>query len=84
MSALQRFRDPLTARQLELLAHAANGLTYEQIADREFIQRSSVKDMLDTARARAGARNITELVALAVHAGFLVYHDEKTGIPDPS
>lgn len=74
--ALLRFTDPLTLRQLQYIAHAANGLTHDEIAAREFVTKHAVTRSFEEARKRVDAKNITELVALAVTVGFLVYEDD--------
>jgi len=76
MPATRDIKNPLTPRQLEFVLHVANGMTYQEIADSEFVTLGTVQNALDAARDRAGVRTITQLVALCVAAGFLVYHDE--------
>lgn len=71
-------REPMTLRQLQLLVHVANGLTFDEISDEEGISPKTVKRHLDDARSRMGARNLPNLVALAVSAGMLVYLDDTT------
>lgn len=72
--------EPLTLRQVEFLVHAANGCTYQEIADIEGVAVDTVKHTLAAARARAGARNLPNLVAIAVSSGLIQYWDE---LPDP-
>ena len=63
--------EPLTIRQIELIAHVANGLTFEEIAEQEMISPKTVKNTLDMARRRVGAKNLPNLVALVVSAGII-------------
>jgi DNA-binding CsgD family transcriptional regulator len=76
LTAAKHFREPLTLRQLQYLAHAANGLTFDEIADREYVTRDAVKSSFSEARKRCDARNVTHLVALAVSLGLIVYEDD--------
>jgi DNA-binding CsgD family transcriptional regulator len=64
--------EPLTLRQLELVVHVANGMTFQEIAEAEMISRATVKNTLTMARERAGARNLPQLVAKCVAAGLIV------------
>lgn len=74
--ALLRFTDPLTLRQIQYIAHAANGLTHDEIAAREYVTAHAVRRSFEEARKRVDAKNITELVALAITVGFVVYEDD--------
>lgn len=69
-------QEPLTLRQVQLLVHAANGFTFKEIAEREMISPKTVANTLDEARRRAGARNLTHLVALAVSAGLVQHYED--------
>jgi DNA-binding CsgD family transcriptional regulator len=66
----------LTLRQVQLIVHAANGLTFKEIAEAEMISPKTVANTLDEARRRAGASNVTHLVALCVSAGIVLYNDD--------
>lgn len=75
--ALLRFTEPLTLRQLQYIAHAANGLTHDEIASREFVTPHAVRRSFEEARKRVDAKNITELACLAATVGFLVYDEDE-------
>lgn len=61
----------LTPRQAEVLALAADGLRYAEIAARLYVSRSTVKATLYNASQRLRARNTAHAVALAMRAGEL-------------
>jgi DNA-binding CsgD family transcriptional regulator len=73
---VRELKNPLTPRQLEILCCVANGMTTQEIADQLFISKHTVQTTLDDARERAGVRNLPQLAALCVAAGFLVYEDD--------
>lgn len=77
MPATKAIKDPLTPRQIEFLACVANGMTMQEIAEKLFVSPYTVQTTLDAARERAGVRNLPQLVALCVAAGFLVYDDDE-------
>lgn len=55
--------DPLTERELDVLAEIAGGYTNEQIADRLFISRGTVKRHAANIYLKLGAHHRTEAVA---------------------
>jgi DNA-binding CsgD family transcriptional regulator len=61
----------LTTRQREILALAAEGLQYAEIAKRLWVSESTVKTTLRDARKRLGARDTANAVLLAMRAGEL-------------
>jgi RNA polymerase sigma factor (sigma-70 family) len=61
----------VSARQMRVLDLAAQGLTYDQIAERLCISRSTVRFHIHKLRERFGARTRTELIVKAVHAGVI-------------
>ena len=73
--------EPLTLRQLEILAHYANGFRFTEIAELEFISVKTVENTLTAAKKRAGARTLPHLVAMVVASGHLKWEDEAE---DPS
>ncbi len=73
--------EPLTLRQLEIVAHYANGLRFKEIADLEFISSKTVENTLSAAKDRAGARTLPHLVAIVVASGHLQWEDE---VEDPT
>ena len=77
MPVTNHFKEPLTVRQLQLVAHAANGLTFEEIAEEEYLSPDTVRNTLVNARERTNARNTAHLTALVVGAGLLIYEDDS-------
>ncbi len=63
--------DPLTPRELEVLAIAATGLQIHEIARQLFVSRETVKSHLAHAYAKLGARNRADAVARALQAGLI-------------
>lgn len=76
MSVYSHFRYPLTKRQLQLIAMAAQGQTIASIAEELHITTGTAQAILDRARESTDARNITHLVALCLAAGFIKYEDD--------
>jgi DNA-binding NarL/FixJ family response regulator len=72
---LHRMRGPqpeqLSARETEILALAARGLTNPQIAAALFISGATVKTHLVRASAKLGVSGRTAAVARAIHSGLL-------------
>ena len=62
-SSPPRSRSPLTARQLEVLALVARGLTSAQIASRLFVSEATVKWHVKQILAKTGSANRAEAVA---------------------
>jgi DNA-binding CsgD family transcriptional regulator len=63
--------EPLTEREVEVLALAASGLNTHQIAERLVLSRNTVKTHLTHAYAKLGAHNRAEAIAAGLHAGTL-------------
>jgi DNA-binding CsgD family transcriptional regulator len=61
----------LTKREIEVLRHLADGLTADQIATRIERSASTVRQHIETLRAKLGARNATHAVHLGHTAGHL-------------
>lgn len=61
----------ISERQVTVLAHVADGLTYEQIGSRLHIQPDTVKMHLLRLRDRLGARNSSHAVAIAIRTGLI-------------
>jgi DNA-binding CsgD family transcriptional regulator len=55
----------LTQTELEVVRHAAAGLTNPQIGERMFISRATVKTHLSHIYAKLGVKNRSELTAQA-------------------
>jgi DNA-binding NarL/FixJ family response regulator len=62
---------PLTARELEVLALAADGLTGRRIAERLQISPSTVKTHFEHIFRRLGVRDRTSAVAQAIRGGLI-------------
>jgi two-component system, NarL family, nitrate/nitrite response regulator NarL len=63
--------EPLTDREAEVLAGAADGETAEQTGARLFLASETVKGYRKRIIAKLGARNGTHAVALALRRGLL-------------
>ena len=63
--------EPLTPREREVLAGAAEGETAAQTGARLFLSSETVKDYRKRIIAKLGARNGTHAVALALRHGLL-------------
>jgi DNA-binding CsgD family transcriptional regulator len=70
-------REPLTPRELEILAMVSEGLTSKRIARRLGISFSTVRTHLERARSKLGARSRAEAVARAVRTGQLSIDAER-------
>ncbi|WP_282790866.1 helix-turn-helix transcriptional regulator [Streptomyces sp. CC224B] len=71
---------PLTARQRQVLALAANGNTNQQIAAWLGVSAHSVAEILTVAYRRLGAHDRAQAVAIALAVGELGIH--QIHIPD--
>ena len=63
--------DPMTTRELEVLALAAAGLKIDEIARQLFVSRNTVKTHLAHTYSKLGARNRAEAVAAALRIGVI-------------
>jgi two-component system, NarL family, response regulator DesR len=70
-AALSEGESPLTQREREVLAAAANGATIEDIARRLYLSEGTVRNYLSTAIKKLGARNRVEAAHLAERKGWL-------------
>jgi len=61
--------DPLTAREEDVLAEVARGLTNVEIAEQLYISLSTVKTHLASLMAKLGARNRVEMAMWAYETG---------------
>jgi ATP/maltotriose-dependent transcriptional regulator MalT len=64
--------EPLTARELEVLGHLADGLSNKAIASRLGISDETVKFHLSAIFGKLGASNRTDAVRQAVRRGLVV------------
>jgi two-component system response regulator DesR len=62
---------PLTPRQLEVIALAADGLTMDQIGSRLYLSVDTVRTHSKDAMRRSGLHSTTGLVALALRQGWI-------------
>ena len=68
-----------TPQQGRVLALAAEGLTYSEMARRLSISESTVRFHIQKMKVKLGARSRTELVVRAVRAGLVVTPDDEGG-----
>lgn len=64
-------REQLRPRQLECLALASHGLTYNQIGSRLGLDSDTVKGHMAHARKRLGAASNAHAVAIAIRGGLI-------------
>jgi DNA-binding NarL/FixJ family response regulator len=62
---------PLSGRELEVLQLAATGATNAGIAEKLFLSKQTVKNLLTTVYQKLGVNNRTEAVARAIHEGLI-------------
>ena len=63
--------EELTARELEVLHHLADGLTVQQIADEMFLGYETVKGYMTSLRQKLDARSQLQVVLAAARLGLL-------------
>ena len=73
--------EPLTAREIEVLALLAEGLSNDEIGDRLFVTANTVKSHLSHAYAKLGATSRTSAVARARAIGLVLSSGSMSGIP---
>jgi DNA-binding CsgD family transcriptional regulator len=77
--------EPLTPREQEILAGAAEGETAAQTGARLYLSSETVKSYRKRVIAKLGARNGTHAVALALRSGLLPLRDSlrpaRTPVP---
>jgi DNA-binding CsgD family transcriptional regulator len=61
----------LSHRQLEVLSLSAQGLTRDEVGRVLHISPHTVKDHIDDARARLGARNVAHAFSICIARGYL-------------
>lgn len=67
--------NPLTVRQMELLALVVSGMTIENAADQVHIAKQSAYNTLSQARSKVDATTVTHLAVIAIERGWLVKSD---------
>jgi len=73
----------LSARELEVLALVARGVTTEGIAAELFVSRNTVRSHVGHIREKLGARNRAHAVWIGVSAGFIWIDDHAHATPTP-
>jgi DNA-binding CsgD family transcriptional regulator len=71
---------PISSRELAVIAQAAEGLSNAEIGRVLFIARDTVKSHLWTASVKLGARNRAHAVALSVRMGLIVLPPIRPGL----
>jgi DNA-binding CsgD family transcriptional regulator len=71
--------EPLTDRETEVLAGAAEGETAAETGKRLFLSSETVKSYRKRVIAKLGARNGTHAVALALRSGLLPVEGLRAG-----
>lgn len=71
--------NPLTSRELEVLALVAGGLRNREIAQTLAVSEQTVKNHLSTVLHKFGVPNRTQAVAYAVRHGWLVLRESEDG-----
>ena len=75
--------EPLTERETEILAAAAEGETAAQTGERLFLSSETVKGYRKRIIAKLGARNGTHAVVLAIRPGLLPLAPQPMQRPAP-
>jgi two-component system, NarL family, nitrate/nitrite response regulator NarL len=76
--------EPLTERETEILAGAADGETAAETGARLFLSSETVKGYRKRIIAKLGARNGTHAVALALRKGLLPLRAEPQLVRQPA
>lgn len=63
--------NPLSERETQVLQHAARGFQIKETARKLDIAPDTVKDRQKSLRAKLGARNIAQAVAIGVSRGYI-------------
>ena len=71
VAALSEGENPLTDREREVLAAAANGATIEDLARKLYLSEGTVRNYLSTAIKKLGVRNRVEAARRAERKGWL-------------
>lgn len=70
-------RQPLTARQLEIVVLLANGHRIEEVALLLHISVSTANQTIAKARRRAEARTVAHLVSITIASGLLEWEPSR-------
>ena len=70
-AALAEGTSPLTPREADVLAHAADGATIAQIAGTLYLSEGTVRNYLSSCIQKTGARNRAEALRIARERGWL-------------
>jgi two-component system response regulator DesR len=70
-AALRADPDPLTQRERDVLAAAADGSPVAEIAARLFLSEGTVRNYLSSAIRKLGARNRLDAIRIAEQRGWL-------------
>lgn len=75
----------LTARQLEIAKHLANGMRVEEVALELHLSSSTVDKTIGRMRKKIGARTVAHLVSILIAQGDLVWIDDisQRDLPAP-
>jgi two-component system response regulator DesR len=71
VAALGARRNPLTAREREVIRQAASGVPFAEIALQMHLSVGTVRNYMSTIIRKTGGRNRWEAVHIATHAGWL-------------
>lgn len=61
----------VSPRQVQLLAHVATGMSYQEAADELFLSHNTVKNQMWHLMTRIGARHSAHALAIAVERGWI-------------
>jgi len=71
-------RDPLTAREREIVRHVALGLRNAEVAKKLFISEQTVKTHLNNVFQKLGIRDRVELTLYAARIGIIGVHERRS------
>jgi DNA-binding CsgD family transcriptional regulator len=70
-------KDDLTRKQREYVSLIASGLTTIQISKREHKSHHTIRNTISKAKERIGATSTANLIATAVHRGWIKLADDE-------
>jgi DNA-binding CsgD family transcriptional regulator len=68
---MEQLQEELTAREIEVLSHLANGLTTKEIAAEMYLGYETVREYQTGLRRKLGARSQLQIVLAAARLGLL-------------